>query len=171
LIEFRLSGVRTNDMHHNRKANPKDSVCRMIVRLCVIFCLWQGPVPWLHCHESELASPASIIDLRHHLVTFHDVVALDHDDEFGWHFHWIFPGWSDGFHVPSNDEQPFKGFACLDSIVVCSTTTALNNRLFESDLQQQLAVEKFTDASRIIWWIEHRHLPQRKYEFPVVMRC
>ncbi len=162
-------------MHRYEKSTRQNAVCRIIVRLCVIFCLWQGPVPWLHCHQSdlsELASPESIVELRCHLATFHDGMALDDQDhEFGWHFHWILPGWSDGFHEQSNDGQPAKGFASLDSIVACSIIPALSDRLFDADLCQYRSVLKFTDDSRIVCPVQRCHFPRRQHEFPLVMRC
>ena len=161
-------------MHRNEKSTRQNSVWRVILRLCVIFSLWQGPVPWLHCHESDLsdsASPASIVELRCHLEAFHNGMALDLDHDFGWHFHWIFPGWSDGFHELSNDGQPANGFANLDSIVACSIIPASIDGLFNGDLCQCRSVPKFTNDSQIIFHFELCRLPRRQHELPLVMRC
>ena len=164
-------------MLRNEKSTRPNPVCRIIVRLCVIVCLWQGPVPWLHYHESELVelpthpSPSSIVKLRQHMATFHDRVALDHDHEFGWHFHWILPGWSDGFHERPQDGEPANGFANLDSIIFFATVPALIDCLFDGDLCQRSRVRKFTDGRQPVRRIDRYQLPQRKHEFPLVMRC
>ncbi len=163
-------------MHRNEKSTRQNPVCLIIVRLCVIVCLWQGPVPWFHCHESELTellSPASIVKLRSHLATFHEQVALDQEreHEFGWHFHWILPGWSDGFHAQPKDSEPANGFATLDSKVFCATIPALIDCLFDGDLCQQFTLQKFTDGRQSVSRIDRCHLPQRNRVFSLVMRC
>ncbi len=174
MIVFRISGVWTNDMHRNEKSTRQTLICRLFVRLFVIFCLWQGPVPWLHCHDSELIEPtsaASSEELRYHLLTFHDGMALDQDHEFGWHFHWILPGWSDGFHELSNDGQPVKGFASLDSIVPGSISPASCSRLFVGDLCLYRSGLKFNDDNRIISSFERCRILRRQHQLPLVMRC
>ena len=152
-------------MHQSEKSTRQNAVCRIIVRLCVILCLWQGPVPWLHCHESGLsepASPASIVELRRHLAAFHNGTAQNQDHEFGWHFHWILPGWSDGFHELANEGQPTKGFASLDSVVSFSIIPASTDRLFDGDLCQYCLVLKFTDDRRIICSFQRCPIPRRQ---------
>ncbi len=155
-------------MNRNEKQN---SVSLMIVRLCFVLSLWQGPVPWLHCHESEFASPASNVELRHHLAIFHDGAVLDQDHDFGWHFHWILPNWSQVFHASSHDEQPAKDLASLDSIVVSSTIPTSIDRLFEGELCQHCALPKSIVPRCTNRRIGRGHRPRRNRDLPLVLRC
>jgi hypothetical protein len=174
LIVFRISGVRTDDMHRNEKSTRQNSVRQIIVRLCFVLSLWQGPFPWLHCHQSELVeltSPESLSELCHHLATFHDGAGLGRDHEFGWHFHWILPNWNCVFHDPSHDDQPVKDFVSLDSIAVCSTNPTFIERLIEGDLFQLPTINQFTETRPTIWRIERVQLSRRYRELSLVLRC
>ena len=162
-------------MDRNEKPTRDHSVCRIVVRLFIVLSLWHGPVPWLHCHESELlesASPASHLELRHHLATFHAGAELDQAHEFGWHFHWILPVWSRAFREPSNElPQPENVCANLDAIVASSTIPASIDRLFDGNSFQYSSMRNFTEAGPTLWRNAWCRRSQSRGEMPFVLRC
>ena len=90
-------------------------------RLCLIVSLWQAPIPWLHCHGTnlgQLTSIASALELSSHLDTFHHYVKADLDDDLGWHFHWILPCWSHALDDTPDDELPSEVVVAFDQATI-----------------------------------------------------
>lgn len=91
----------------------------VIGRLCLIVCLWQGPLPWLHRHDTNLIETTSTaaVNLRLHLESFHS----NTEDELGWHFHWILPCWNHAFDKDCQADQPSRESVSADTIVSLPT--------------------------------------------------
>ena len=101
------------------KRNPEycqtNLIRNILGRLCLIVSLWQGPIPWLHCHDedlTEMTSPVSASNLRLHLASFHG----NSPDKLGWHCHWILPCWNPCSDEHCQPEQPSRESVSLDTI-------------------------------------------------------
>lgn len=61
--------------------------CHLLLALAV----WQGPVPWFHCHGTHSVLAVEAQSLRLHLQLFHPEVDPEGDEELGWHLHLRLP--------------------------------------------------------------------------------
>ena len=101
------------------KCNPEscqtNQIRNVLGRLCLIVSLWQGPIPWLHCHDedvTEMSSPVSASNLRLHLASFHG----NSQDKLGWHCHWILPCWNHCSDENCQQEQSSRESVSLGTI-------------------------------------------------------
>jgi len=69
-----------------RIGRPRDWAL-VAVRLLLLFSVWQGPLPWFHCHGALAEAGENQAWLIQHLQTHHRSVPLDAKISFGWHFH------------------------------------------------------------------------------------
>ena len=110
------------------KRNPEfcqtNQIRNVLGRLCLILSLWQGPIPWLHCHDedvTELSSPVSASNLRLHLASFHG----NSQDKLGWHCHWILPCWNHCSDENCQQDQSSRESVSLDTIASQTTAASL----------------------------------------------
>ena len=102
-------------MKRNPESCQMNLIRNVLGRLCLIVSLWQGPIPWLHCHDedlTEISSPVSANNLRLHLAAFHG----NSPDKLGWHCHWILPRWNYFFDENCQQDQPSRESISLDTI-------------------------------------------------------
>lgn len=98
-------------MHH---------ICGVVARIGLILSLWQAPVPWLHCHGTDLVagiSSQTAGELMTHLDSFHRPYEINSDEEFGWHCHWIIPSWFHDSNETPDEHQSPSDSAGFDSVI------------------------------------------------------
>ena len=104
----------------------------IVVRLCLIVSLWQAPIPWVHCHGTDLRGIQSVVtaaELSHHLVAFHansELGLVRVDNELGWHFHWILPCWGHAADQTPEDQPPAEECMTFDQAMVSLHNSSLD---------------------------------------------
>jgi|GEM_PF-3505415 hypothetical protein len=109
-------------MNQNDRLSQWRWACLFTTRLCLIVSLWQAPIPWWHCHGTNLAqltSIASALELSAHLSAFHPAIDSNSDQDLGWHFHWILPCWSHPLDESRGEEPPHE-FVTFDPAIASS---------------------------------------------------
>lgn len=59
----------------------------VVLRIVLLISVWQGPIPWFHCHGSLAAANEVQPWLVKHLRSHHATFSLFADIDFGWHCH------------------------------------------------------------------------------------
>lgn len=104
----------------------------IVVRLSLILSLWQAPIPWVHCHGTDISIIQSVdaaSELSNHLAAFHgnathEFVPLDFD--LGWHFHWILPCWGHALDQTPQDQPPSEECMTFDQVTVSANPSSLD---------------------------------------------
>lgn len=110
-------------MHSNWDTCRTARIFSVVGRLCLVVSLWQGPLPWLHCHGTKLTEISSAVtasNLRLHLASFH----RNEEEELGWHFHWVLPCWNHFFEKNCQHDSPSRESVSLDSIATQTTVAS-----------------------------------------------
>lgn len=63
------------------------------LRVALLVCLWQGPLPWIHFHENpgQSTPPANAERLAQHFLRFHRESASFATFSTEWHLHFVMP--------------------------------------------------------------------------------
>ena len=69
------------------------------LRFVLLISVWQGPIPWFHCHGSLAAAGETQPWLAKHLRSHHSPVSLFTNIDFDWHCHFDFP-------TPPSEDEP-----------------------------------------------------------------
>lgn len=82
--------------HCERSTRTRSGRYSLALRCLLLLLVWQGPIPWCHCHDTA-ASSSPTPWLAKHLQKYHAGVDLCAPPLLGWHLHARLPG------VPSDD--------------------------------------------------------------------
>lgn len=72
-----------------------------MLRCFVMFAVWTGPIPYLHCHGAlDSASEAGLVQLAKHLSRYHKCDRDCLSKNYDWHFHLAVPTSGEDDSVP-----------------------------------------------------------------------
>ena len=161
-------------MSQNDKLSRSMRIVLTISRLCLILSLWQAPVPWLHCHGSDMASVASATSTHersYHLIRFHQSDDLETDASFGWHYHWVLPFWSRTFDQTSHEELPSQPCGTFDLVTVSPMLPAIDSHPLVFGVWTELSSRCATRSCQSEPSQAHSLQSTKFHESHIILRC
>jgi hypothetical protein len=161
-------------MNHSENSNQLHRACLIVARLSLIVSLWQAPVPWFHCHGTNLGQLSSVLsafELSTHLAVFHPTFESNPGRELGWHLHWVLPSWSHALDDTPDDEPP-----AFERVAFDQATASSNGSSFDA----HLVVDTVLSSSVKLEWMRASFAHQipgvsrgrdSSHERATVLRC
>ena len=105
-------------------------------RCLLMVCVWQGPIPWWHCHDAAPESGVATSEwLVRHLHEFHPGVAGCANCALGWHMHLSFPESSeDSDESPTSSHEQFLLVSANAGDTACSPRASGPDRWSADDI-------------------------------------
>jgi hypothetical protein len=121
-------------MHHSGTTRRSGAGRGLLLRCCLLLAIWQGPLPWCHCHGVLRADESpSTVTLAAHLQSFHRVVT-PYAETTGWHWHFL-PDPAD----PDSTDAPDRDDARVPSRLVCDSLAEVLSSLLRPAVATSVA--------------------------------
>lgn len=161
-------------MNHQVRSSRIRNAWMIASRLCMIISLWQAPIPWFHCHGtnvSQLTSIASALELSSHLAVYHFSIGSDEDHDLGWHFHWVLPCWSHVVKETSDTIPPAESVVAFDQATISPTVSTIHGGQIAS-VGSVVALPRFSKLVNHGTLFEaDRPDPVSRFETGAMLRC
>lgn len=105
MIKPTRSAPRSRRLHHWGS---------VVLRFVLLISVWQGPIPWFHCHGSLAAEGEIQPWLAKHLRSHHPTIPQAAKIDFGWHCH---------FDLPTTDSEDQPNKSPKPRVVISATET------------------------------------------------
>jgi hypothetical protein len=161
-------------MSAGRKSSESPSLTRLVAQFCLIVSMWQAPIPFVHCHGSDvsqLPAPVTTMEFGQHLSVFHAGWNESPWRDFGWHCHWILPFSGQDADEPPSSNQPIRPDVGFDIATMSDVGSISGDMIGLIGDSQPLLMPRLQSQVDWIGRIYDQYEPAVRLPSNSVMRC